>query len=190
MYGPAVRGKRFRRLWLMRSCITGAAGNIGAEAVVRASPDGYTLLLVTSVNAINATFYDRLNFNLIHDIAPVAGLTRDFLVLVVNPSLPVKAVPELIEYAKANPGKLSTASAGRRTAIGISQTHHGIALTACIAATPHRGGAPQEDPALKLPCKMTWRPSAPPRPSGRHDTETCLRRASSQEIDEPCCAAQ
>jgi tripartite-type tricarboxylate transporter receptor subunit TctC len=82
----------------------GAASNIGAE--------GYTLLLVTSVNAINATFYDRLNFNLIHDIAPVAGLTRDFQVLVVDPSLPVKAVPELIEYAKANPRKLSVGSGG------------------------------------------------------------------------------
>src|SRR6516165_863160 len=120
----------------------GAASNIGAEAVVRASPDGYTLLLVTSVNAINATFYDRLNFNLIHDIAPVAGLTRDFQVLVVNPSLPVKAVPELIEYAKANPGKLSMVSAGNGSGPHVAGELFKMMTGVNMMHVPYRGSAP------------------------------------------------
>jgi tripartite-type tricarboxylate transporter receptor subunit TctC len=90
----------------------GAGSNLAAEAVVRAPPDGYTLLLVTSFNAINATFYDNLNFNLVRDIAPVAGLSRDPQVMEVNPSVPVKTVPEFIAYAKANPGKLIMGSPG------------------------------------------------------------------------------
>jgi tripartite-type tricarboxylate transporter receptor subunit TctC len=90
----------------------GAGSNIAAETVVRAPPDGYTLLLVTGSNAINATLYDKLNFNFIRDIAPIAGIGRESGVLVVNPLLPVKTVPEFIAYAKANPGKLSMASSG------------------------------------------------------------------------------
>jgi tripartite-type tricarboxylate transporter receptor subunit TctC len=90
----------------------GAGSNLGTEVVVRAPPDGYTLLLVTISNAWNATLYDNLNFNLIRDIAPVAGLTRATFVMVVNPSVPAKTVPEFIAYAKANPGKINMASAG------------------------------------------------------------------------------
>ena len=90
----------------------GGGGNIGTEAVVRAPPDGYTLLLVVSGNAMNAALYDKLNFNFIRDIAPVAGISVMPHVLVVHPSLPAKTVPEFIAYAKANPGKLSMASAG------------------------------------------------------------------------------
>ena len=86
---------------------TGAATNIATEAVVRAPPDGYTLLLVGSPNAINATLYDNLNFNFMRDIAPVASLIRSALVMVVHPSVPAKTLPEFIAYAKANPGKLS-----------------------------------------------------------------------------------
>src|SRR5262249_10013932 len=88
----------------------GAGSNIGTEAVVRAPADGYTLLLVAAANAINATLYDRLNFNFIRDIAPVAGIIRTALVVVVHPSFPAKTVPEFIAYAKANPGKLTMAS--------------------------------------------------------------------------------
>jgi tripartite-type tricarboxylate transporter receptor subunit TctC len=120
----------------------GAGSNIGAEAVVRASPDGYTLLLVTSTNAINATFYTKLNFNLIHDIAPVAGLTRDFQVLVVNPSLPVKTVPELIEYAKANPGKLSMASAGNGSGPHVAGELFKMMTGVNMIHVPYRGSAP------------------------------------------------
>jgi len=90
----------------------GSGGNIGTEAVVRAPADGYTLLLVGAWNAINATLYDKLNFNFLRDIAPVASVIRDANVMVVNPSVPVKTVPEFIAYAKANPGKLNMASPG------------------------------------------------------------------------------
>ena len=93
----------------------GAGSNIATEAVVRAAPDGYSLLLVGSYNAINATLYDRLNFNFIRDIAPVAGIEREPHVMVVNPSVPAKTVPEFIAYAKANPGKVTMASGGMGT---------------------------------------------------------------------------
>jgi tripartite-type tricarboxylate transporter receptor subunit TctC len=90
----------------------GAGGNIGTEAVVRAPADGYTLLLSNSVNAINATLYDKLSFNFIRDIAPVAGINRLPVVMVVNSSFPTKTVPEFIAFAKANPDKINMASAG------------------------------------------------------------------------------
>jgi tripartite-type tricarboxylate transporter receptor subunit TctC len=96
----------------------GAGGNIGAEAVVRAPPDGYTLLLVGPPNAINATLYDKLNFNFVRDIAPVASMIRQPLVMLVNPSFPAKTVPEFIAYAKTNPGKINMASSG------IGSTNH------------------------------------------------------------------
>jgi tripartite-type tricarboxylate transporter receptor subunit TctC len=94
----------------------GAASNLGAETVVRAAPDGYTLLAMTVTNAVNATLYDNLNFDFIRDITPVAGTIRSANVLEVNPSVPAKTVPEFIAYAKANPGKLNYASFGVGTA--------------------------------------------------------------------------
>ena len=90
----------------------GAGSNIATEAVVRAPADGYTLLLVASPNAINTTLYDKLNFNFLRDIAPVAGIAREPLVMVVHPSVPAKTVPEFIAYAKTNPGKVTMASPG------------------------------------------------------------------------------
>jgi tripartite-type tricarboxylate transporter receptor subunit TctC len=90
----------------------GATTNIATEAVVRAPPDGYTLLLVNAVNAINATFYDKLNFDFIRDIAPVAGIMRVPNVMVVHPSVQASTIPEFIAYAKANPGKINMASGG------------------------------------------------------------------------------
>ncbi len=90
----------------------GAAGNIATEVVVRAPADGYTLLIVSQSNTINTTLYDKLNFDFIRDVAPIASLFRASLVMEVNPSLPVKTVPEFIAYAKANPGKINMSSAG------------------------------------------------------------------------------
>ena len=93
----------------------GAGQNTGAEAVVRAPADGHTLLLITTANAINATLYDKLNFNFIQDIAPVASLIRQPYVMLVHPAVPAKTVPEFIDYAKANPGKLNMGSVGNGT---------------------------------------------------------------------------
>jgi tripartite-type tricarboxylate transporter receptor subunit TctC len=90
----------------------GAGSNLATEAIVRAPPDGYTLLLVGSPNAINATLYDKLNFNFVRDIVPIASFIRGALVMVVHPSVPAQTVPEFIAYAKANPGKLSYGSGG------------------------------------------------------------------------------
>jgi len=96
----------------------GAGGNIATEAVVRAAPDGYTLLNVTTANASNATLYSKLNFNFIRDIAPIAPIVSFPYIMVVNPSVPAKTLPEFIAYAKANPGKINMAS------VGIGSTPH------------------------------------------------------------------
>jgi tripartite-type tricarboxylate transporter receptor subunit TctC len=93
----------------------GASGNIATEAVVRAPRDGYELLLVTGTNAINAGLYGKLNFNFVSDIAPVAGISHNPFILVLNPSVPAKTVPEFIAYAKANPGRIAMGSAGNGT---------------------------------------------------------------------------
>ena len=99
--------QRFGRPFIIENR-PGGASNVGTEAVVRASADGYTLLYVTTANAINATLYDKLNFNFIRDIAPVGGIIRLPNLVSINPSLPVKMIPDLIAYAKANPGKLNS----------------------------------------------------------------------------------
>ena len=120
----------------------GAGGNIGVEMVVRAPPDGYTLLLVAVTNAINATLYDKLSFNFIRDIAPVAGATRASLVMVVNPAFPAKTVPEFIAYAKANPGKLNMASSGNGTPQHIAGELFKMMTGINMLHVPYRGVAP------------------------------------------------
>ena len=120
----------------------GAATNLATEAVVRAPPDGYTLLLVAPANAINATLYDKLNFNFLRDIVPVSGIIRFPNVVVVNPSLPIKTIPELIAYAKANPGKLNMASSGNGSTIHMSGELFKMLTDINMVHVPYRGGAP------------------------------------------------
>ena len=120
----------------------GASTNIATEAVLRAAPDGYTLLLVAPANAINATLYDKLNFNFIKEVEPVAGLIRFPNVVVVNPSLPIKSIPELIAYAKANPGKLNMASSGNGSTIHMSGELFKMLTDINMVHVPYRGGAP------------------------------------------------
>jgi tripartite-type tricarboxylate transporter receptor subunit TctC len=120
----------------------GGGTNIGTEAVVRAPADGYTLLMVGGYNAINATLYDRLNFDFISDIAPVAGITRVPNVMVVHPSVPATTVPQFIAYAKANPGKISMASGGIGSTPHISGELFKMMAGIDMVHVPYRGGGP------------------------------------------------
>jgi tripartite-type tricarboxylate transporter receptor subunit TctC len=120
----------------------GAGTNIAAEAVVRSVPDGYTLLLAASPNAINASLYDKLSFNFISDIAPVAAISREPNVIVVNPSLPTRTVPELIAYAKANPGRINMASAGNGTTSHLAGELFKMMTGVNMVHVPYRGGGP------------------------------------------------
>src|SRR5262245_61592571 len=120
----------------------GGGGNIGTDAVVRASPDGYTLLIVGGWNAINATLYDKLSFNFIRDIAPVAGTNREPYVIVVHPSVPAKTVPEFIAYANANPGKVTMASGGVGTPSHLEGELFKTMTGVDMLHVPYRGTAP------------------------------------------------
>src|SRR5262245_59032408 len=120
----------------------GGGSNIGTEAVVRAPPDGYTLLLLATTHAINATLYDKLNFNVVRDIAPVAGIMRVPEVMVVNPSVPAKTVPEFIVYAKANPGKINLGSPGIGTPGHVDGELFKMIAGVDLVHVPYRGGGP------------------------------------------------
>jgi tripartite-type tricarboxylate transporter receptor subunit TctC len=120
----------------------GGGGNIATEAVVRAPADGYTLLMVGSYNAINATLYDNLNFNFIRDIAPVASIATNPLVMEVHPSVAAKTVPEFIAYAKANPGKINMASPGIGSAPHLAGELFKMRAGVDMVHVPYRGGVP------------------------------------------------
>jgi tripartite-type tricarboxylate transporter receptor subunit TctC len=120
----------------------GAGTNIGTQAVVNAAPDGYTLLFVPTANAINATLYDKLNFNFIRDITPVAGVVRLPLIMAVNPSVPAKTVSEFVSYAKANRGQVNMASAGNGTSLHVAGELFKMMTGVSMLPIPYRGEAP------------------------------------------------
>jgi tripartite-type tricarboxylate transporter receptor subunit TctC len=120
----------------------GGGGNIGTEAVINAAPDGYTLLLATVPHAVNATLYDKLSFNFIRDTAPVAGIIRVPMAIMLHPSVPVRTVPELIAFAKANPGKLNMASAGTGSAPHMAGELFGVMTGTKMVHVPYRGQGP------------------------------------------------
>jgi tripartite-type tricarboxylate transporter receptor subunit TctC len=117
----------------------GGSNNIGTESVVRAPADGYTLLAISTVNVINTTLYEKLNYDFIRDIAPVASFMRTPLVMAVNPSFPVKSVPEFIAYAKSNPGKVNFASGGSGTSIHMSGELFKMMTGVNMVHVPYRG---------------------------------------------------
>jgi tripartite-type tricarboxylate transporter receptor subunit TctC len=119
----------------------GAGGNVGTEAVVEARPDGATLILASSKNAINATLYDKLPFDFIREIAMVAGILQTPLVMLTNPAFPANNVPELIDYAKANPGKVNMASAGSGTTMHLAGELFSMMAGVSMVHVPYRGGA-------------------------------------------------
>ena len=120
----------------------GAGTNTGTEMVVKSPPDGYTLLMVSPANTINATLYDNLNFNFIRDIAPIASISRDPNVMLVNPSVPAKTVPEFIAYAKAHHGQLTMASAGNGSSSHMSGELFKMMAGVDMVHVPYRGGGP------------------------------------------------
>ena len=120
---------------------TGAAGNIATETVVKAAPDGYTLLTCLSANAINASLYRNLDFNFLRDTVPVAGLISVPMVLLVNPSFPAKTFPEFIAYAKANPGKINMASPGIGTPMYVAGELINLMAGVNMVDVPYRGPA-------------------------------------------------
>ena len=136
----------------------GAGTNIGTEVVVNSPPDGYTVLLVSTANATNATIYDNLKFNFIRDIAPVAGIDRGPLVMVVNPSVPARTVPDFVAYAKANPGKLSMASSGVGGLNHVSGELFKMLAGIDMLHVPYRGETPALTDLLGGRAEVTFSP--------------------------------
>jgi len=136
----------------------GAGSNIAAEAVVHSAPDGYTLLLVGPPNAINATLYEKLNFNFLRDIAPVAAMMRVPNVMEVNPSVPARTVPEFIAYARANPGKIGMASAGIGSGPHMAGELFKMMAAVDMVHVPYRGGGPALIDLIAGQVQVTFEP--------------------------------
>jgi tripartite-type tricarboxylate transporter receptor subunit TctC len=134
----------------------GAGSNLATELVVRAAPDGYTLLLSSSSNSWNATLYERLNFDFIRDTAPVATITHSFNVMEVHPSVPAKTVPEFIAYAKANAGKINMASAGQGSSPHLYGELFKIMAGVDLVTVQYRGGGPALPDLLSGQCQVMF----------------------------------
>jgi tripartite-type tricarboxylate transporter receptor subunit TctC len=137
----------------------GADGNIGTELVANANPDGYTLLLATVPNAVNASLYQHLNFDFIRDFAPVAGLVRVPMVVLVHPSVPAKTLPEFIAYVKANPGKVNMASAGTGSAPHMAGELFNYLAGVEMVHVPYRGQGPAFVDLLAGQVQVSFAPS-------------------------------
>src|SRR5580692_2953509 len=140
---------------------TGAGGNIATEAVVQAPADGDTLLLTSVGNAVNVTLYDKLNYNFLHDIAPVAGISREPLAMEVNPSFPAHTVPELIAYAKANPGKINYGSAGVGSSLHMAGELFKLMAGVDMVHVPYRGSPPALTDLLGGQLQLMFSPLPP-----------------------------
>jgi tripartite-type tricarboxylate transporter receptor subunit TctC len=134
----------------------GANSNIATEVVTRAAANGYALLMATNANAINTTLYDKLNFNFINDIAPIAGIVQTPLVIVVNPSVPAMTVPEFIAYARANEGKINMANPGTGSLQHISGELFKMMTGVNIVSVPYRGGHPPSPTFLAGRCSFIY----------------------------------
>jgi len=152
----------------------GAGGTIGTEAVAHAAPDGYTLLLVAGAHTVNATLYDKLSFNFIRDIAPIAGISRDGAVMTVHPSVPAKTVPEFIAYAKANPGKINMASAGVGSPSHVTGELFKMMTGINMVHVPYRGSPPALTDLIAGQVQVTFQSTGASIPHVRPGTVRAL----------------